>query len=354
MIIPLYNIAIGNITDIGKIREQNEDYMAHFDTLLGYCIIVCDGMGGHAAGHIASQNAIIAIQQFLKDPKNENNSVPVALKNAIEFANFQLREMVVQNPALSGMGTTCVLALIKRGLLFTAHAGDSRIYLIRKGLVKQITKDHSSVQKLIDIGVLTEEEAELSNKKNEILKAIGIFEKVDPTITEMPIELHKYDKLLLCSDGLTGHVSKEEIAETVLSTDDIQKAVTRLVEMANEGGGTDNITVQLVNYTGKTITNKKKLSIKKLVAVCILLVAVICFSFWMYKKNNVVKKSMIIPIKQDTAPKMPIEEKTIKLPARKKTETLKDKKDSGFKKPTKTLIRKQILKDSMKPKLPVK
>ena len=283
-----YHIAIGNATDVGKVREQNEDYMAHFDTPLGYCIIVCDGMGGHAAGQVAAQNAVGAIQQYLQDKQNEYPDITIALKNAIEFANFQLREMMNQDPALKGMGTTCVLALIKDGRLYTAHAGDSRLYLIRNGNAEQITKDHSSVQKLIDIGVLTEKEAELSDKKNQIDKAIGVFEKVDPAISETPVALHKNDIILLCSDGLTGHVSREKIQETVLVNKDVQNAALKLAELANTGGGSDNITVQLVHYTGKTKIKKKKWLAKKRIAITLLVFVVFAFGFIGYKKyrNN--------------------------------------------------------------------
>lgn len=285
MNIPGYHIKIGNATDVGKVREQNEDYMAHFATPIGYCIIVCDGMGGHAAGQVASQNSIVSIQRFLQDSKHDNSAIPTVLRNAIEFANYQLREMVSKNPELKGMGTTCVLALIKNGQLYTAHAGDSRIYLLRRKSIKQITKDHSSVQKLIDIGALTEKEAELSDKRNEIIKAIGIFEKVDPTITQTALMLHKNDKLILCSDGLTGHVNKEKINETVHSIHDIQNAALKLIALANDDGGTDNITVQLVHYTGKTTGAKRKFAIRKMVALFFLLVAAGYLSFWWYKKN---------------------------------------------------------------------
>ena len=280
-----YHISIGNATDVGKIRAHNEDYMAHFDTLMGYCVIICDGMGGHAAGEVASQNAIVSIQQFLQDPKNEDPDIPVVLKNAIEFANYQLREMVNQDPALKGMGTTCVMVLIKDRQLYTAHAGDSRIYLVREGSIKQITKDHSSVQKLIDAGVLTEEEAEMSDKKNEILKAVGIFDKVDPTITKKPMALLENDKLLLCSDGLTAHVSKEKILETVRSTGDIQKTALKLTEQANNGGGSDNTTVQLIHFLGKNVQSGRRSPVKKIAAAFTLIVAALFFSFWIYKKN---------------------------------------------------------------------
>lgn len=285
MTISDYQIAIGNATDVGKVREQNEDYMAHFVTPVGYCIVVCDGMGGHAAGAVASQNAIASIQQFLQDVKNGNSVIPVVLKNAIEFANYKLREMVNQSAGLTGMGTTCVLALIKNGNLYTAHAGDSRIYLFREGEIKQITKDHSSVQRLIDVGALTEEEADLSDKKHQIIKAIGVFDKVDATITQTPIPLHKNDKLLLCSDGLTEHVNKEKIAEIIQSDVDIQQAALKLIEQANKAGGSDNVTVQLIHYTGKSVYGKRKLSVKKMVAAFALLLMLGFLSFWLYNKN---------------------------------------------------------------------
>jgi protein phosphatase len=278
-----YHITIGNSTDTGKIREQNEDYMSHFTSPMGYCIVVCDGMGGHAAGQVASQNAVNSIRQFLQDPYNEIQDIPLALKNAFEFANYQLKDMVSQNPSLKGMGTTCVLALITGKQLYTAHAGDSRIYLVRKGTIKQLTKDHSSVQRLIDTGILTEAEAELSDKKNEILKAIGIFDKVEATITTAPLTLHEHDKLVLCSDGLTGHVSNETINSVVQSISDVQEAALQLTTLANEGGGNDNITVQLIHYTGKEETRKRKFLVMKIAAI--LIFVAFGFSFWMYRKN---------------------------------------------------------------------
>jgi len=281
-----YHISIGNATDVGKVREHNEDYLAHFDTPLGYCIIICDGMGGHAAGDVAAQSATAAIQQFLQDPSNKNSTIPIALKNAIEFANYKLKEMMNQNPALKGMGTTTIVALIKNGRLYTAHAGDSRLYLIKKGGIKQLTKDHSSVQQLIDQGVLTEAEAELSDKKNQISKAIGIFDKVEPTITESSFPLNKNDKLLLCSDGLTGHLSKEKIYETILSFDNIQSAAMKLVELANGNGGSDNITVQLVHYAGQSMRSKKKILSKRNTAIVIVVFALSLFWVWAFKNHN--------------------------------------------------------------------
>lgn len=278
-----YHITIGNATDIGKVRTQNEDYLAHFDTMLGYCVIVCDGMGGHAAGDVASQTAVATIRQFLQDPGNAHAAVPVAMRNAIEFANFQLRGMVEQNPSLNGMGTTCVLALIRQGQLYTAHVGDSRLYLVRNGAIEQLTKDHSTVQKLIDIGVLTEEEAMVSDKRNQISKAIGIFEKADPSVTAVPADLQENDKILLCSDGLTGHVSKEQILAAFSDTEDMQDVALQLVGLANSDGGTDNITVQVVHYTGKTMTGRKKRGLQKWI-LALLAAAILALGFVGYRK----------------------------------------------------------------------
>jgi len=269
-------------------------------------------MGGHTAGAVASQNASFAIQQYLQDPNNGNSNTPRLLKNAIEFANYQLRQMVNEQQELKGMGTTCVIALLNDGFLHTAHAGDSRIYLVRKEHIKQITKDHSSVQHLMDTGVLTEKEAELSDKKHEISKAIGVFDKVEPTITSNPIGLHKNDKLLLCSDGLTGHMSKEKILEIILSNDDVQNVALKLITYANEAGGVDNITVQLIHYTGKSTYGIRKLSVKKIAAAFLLVAIVVFFSFWFYRNGVNINKAgikvkenpaTVIDKTRDTAPK---------------------------------------------------
>jgi serine/threonine protein phosphatase PrpC len=272
-----FDIIVGNATDVGKIRECNEDYLAHFDTTYGYCIIVCDGMGGHAAGDVASQGAIEAIKHYLQDGKVTKLDTPNSLQNAIEFANYKLRETVMQNSELTGMGTTCVMALINNAEMFVAHAGDSRLYLIREKSIKQLSKDHSTIQNLIDAGVLTEEEAKVSEKRNQITKAIGIFEKV-----------------LLCSDGLTAHVNDDEILEIINSNTDVQEASLKLIEKANNGGGTDNITVQIIQYIGKSSIVRKKRPVKKMLrfGIITLIVAVlvyVIYNKWLPKHNEKIK-----------------------------------------------------------------
>lgn len=252
-----YGIIVGNATDVGKVRRYNEDYMAHFGTVYGYCVIVCDGMGGHAAGNVASRAAVDAIRHYLQDGKITRTDTSNALLNSIEFANFRLREMVAEKPELAGMGTTCVIALIKNDELFVAHAGDSRLYFIRDNEIEQVSRDHSTVQDLIDAGVLTEDEALQSEKRNQITKAIGIFEKVGASVIPQPIHLVYNDKILLCSDGLTSHLSDKEISELINQSEDAQLTASLLVENANLGGGTDNITVQLVQYIRKPALRQK-------------------------------------------------------------------------------------------------
>lgn len=250
MEIAKHHIIIGSATDTGKVRDHNEDFMAHFETLWGYCVVVCDGMGGHNAGEVASQTAVQHIKQYFQNSKTTHIDIGHSLSRAFEFANEKLRELSSQKTQLKGMGTTCVLAMIYNGELNIAHAGDSRIYLVRHNEIEQLTKDHSVVQVLIDKGTMTEKEAKMSDRKNEITKAIGIFARVSPSVSEKSIALFKDDKILLCSDGLTEHLNNEEICETVNKIGDDQQAALKLVEMANEDGGTDNITVQIVHYTG--------------------------------------------------------------------------------------------------------
>jgi PPM family protein phosphatase len=287
--IPGYNIIIGNATDVGKVREGNEDYMAHFDTLHGYCVVVCDGMGGHAAGEVAAQNAVEAIRHFLQDGKITLADAPLMLRNSLEFANFKLREMVRQNPALKGMGTTCVVALFKNSGMFVAHAGDSRLYMIRDHEIKQITKDHSTVQQLIDSGALSEDEAEKSDKKNQITKAIGVFENIDPTITPEAIPLVNKDMVLICSDGLTAHVGKQLMLDTLERNHDIQTAALQLVDKANQAGGIDNITLQIVKYTGLSLPKTKTNNEKKLLYALIILMIIIATVLLLYWKVPAIK-----------------------------------------------------------------
>lgn len=284
MKIDAYNITVGNATDIGQVRKLNEDYMAHFDTPYGYCIIVCDGMGGHAAGDVASQGAVEAIKHYLQDGKITKLDAASSLHNAIEFANYKLREMVQQNPEFTGMGTTCVMVLISESEMHMAHAGDSRVYLVRDKRIRQLSKDHSTIQHLIDTGILSEDEAKVSEKRNQITKAIGIFEKVGPTVTKVPYMLKYNDRILLCSDGLTGHVESDEILEIINDNSDVQDASMKLIEKANLEGGSDNITVQLIQYDGSSSTIKTRRSLKRILKVAAIVLIIFLIGFASYIK----------------------------------------------------------------------
>jgi protein phosphatase len=282
--IDAYHIIVGNATDVGKVREHNEDYMAHFETPYGYCVIVCDGMGGHAAGDVASQGAVEAIRHYLQDGKITKLDATSSLQNAIEFANYKLREMVQQNPEFAGMGTTCVMVLINKAEMHMAYAGDSRVYLIRDKHIRQLSKDHSTIQHLIDTGILTEQEAKVSEKRNQITKAIGIFEKVGPTVTKVPFMLKYNDRILLCSDGLTGHVESNEILEIINVNSDVQVASMKLIEKANLEGGSDNITVQLIHYAGSSSTIRTHRPIKKIIRAVVIILIIVAIGFATYWK----------------------------------------------------------------------
>jgi serine/threonine protein phosphatase PrpC len=237
----------GNHTDIGKVRQQNEDYMGFFENSNGSFFVVCDGMGGHVGGAIASQTAVHTIRTFFETQYYTDPAE--AIYQAIQYANQQIYYKAQMDNGLFGMGTTCVLLMFRKGQIYHAHVGDSRIYQYTEGIFKRLTKDHSYVQALIDQGVITEEEAESHPRRNEILRALGIQSFVDVEVCQVPITPLRGDKFLLCTDGLTGLVSDEGIADVLKSVDmDVQHKSIRLVDLANTLGGHDNITVQIVEF----------------------------------------------------------------------------------------------------------
>ena len=236
-------------TDVGKKRKVNEDHGDHFETLNGLVSVVCDGMGGHVGGAVASEIAIRTIHdfldsQFIQDPRE-------AIGLAIDAANKAIVKQAEQNPDLEGMGSTCVLLIVRDGKVYIGHVGDSRIYLIREKTIVQLTKDHSFVQSLVDIGQITKEQAEHHPRKNEITNALGLPEMAPATVREEAIEPQAGDCFLLCSDGLSGMVSEHDIEKIVSRQRDYstQQRADLLVQAANNNGGLDNITVELVEFT---------------------------------------------------------------------------------------------------------
>lgn len=243
------NYHIAGRTDVGIMRQNNEDSMIAFRCSTGQVVAVCDGMGGENGGETASNLAVSIIQDILTNNHFENPTQ--AISSAIIAANRGILHRSEVSPHLSGMGATCVMAIIKDNQVYYGSVGDSRIYFYnpQQGLT-QVTKDQSYVQTLVDAGELTAEEAESHPRKNEITNALGIVDMTPPTVCTAPLSPTPGCFLLLCSDGLSGMVPAN-MMEHVLATPGIsvEDKAQRLVNMANEAGGADNITVQLIEWT---------------------------------------------------------------------------------------------------------
>jgi protein phosphatase len=237
-------------TDKGAVRQANEDSLGvELDTINGSVFVVCDGMGGHVGGAMASSIAVKSIMDYFKLEFHENPFV--ALDDAFQFANTQIFAKTLEDPSLKGMGTTGVILLIRDEDIFIGHVGDSRIYIKSRGQLSRLTKDHSYVQQLVDQGIIQDEEAESHPQKNQILKALGHSEEVKPTICQQPIKAKKGDLFLLCSDGQCGMVVDRDMEE-LIDGDNIEASVENLYNVAMEHGGTDNITNILIKITEST------------------------------------------------------------------------------------------------------
>jgi protein phosphatase len=243
------------LTDVGRKRKHNEDAFAS-DVNEGL-FIVADGMGGHAAGEVASKITVETIGEFIAATRQKEeatwpfkynheldfNSNRLAV--AIEKANERVMAAVAAQPWLKGMGTTVVAGLLNEKLLSLAHVGDSRAYLFRDGQLSRLTDDHSWVHEQVTAGILTEEEAKTHPLKNVVTRALGGGPSVSPDLQELVFS--PGDRYLFCSDGLTTMVGDEEILDTAASVKDTQSLCQKLVDMANERGGVDNITVVVVD-----------------------------------------------------------------------------------------------------------
>ena len=242
------HLEIGNHSDVGRVRERNEDYYGSFSGTFGNLLVVCDGMGGHKGGEIASRLAVETLKNhFEKLPQEFDPSEEI--RNALEEANDSILATAERDSSLSDMGSTVVLVLILNDQAYCASLGDSRIYLITEEGIRRFTKDHSLVQQMIDSNMITEEEAKNHPKKNVITKALGIDEALEPDV-HPPLELKDNYKLVLCTDGLTSNVSEEEILEAAVNNSP-QQASQKLIDLANERGGGDNITVQVASFSSK-------------------------------------------------------------------------------------------------------
>ena len=232
-----------SMTDIGRKREINQDYVFATDETIGNLpnlLVVADGMGGHRAGDFASR---FTVEVLAEEVQNSKETHPEQiLGNAIQTANERLMEEAAKDSRLEGMGTTLVAATILDHVLYFANVVDSRLYLINKE-IRQLSKDHSMVEEMVRLGGLTEEEAKHHPDKNIITRAMGVKDKVEPDFFEY--RLKGGDTILMCSDGLTNMVDDDEIFQIVKSARDIVEAVETLIQRANENGGSDNIGIVL-------------------------------------------------------------------------------------------------------------
>lgn len=232
-------------TDIGKVRSSNQDSYSAGELPGGVAwAVVCDGMGGANGGNVASSVSVRMISHSI-DEGYRNGMRPSSIRNmlesAISGANACVFDMAKNDETLTGMGTTCVAALIADGMVYISHVGDSRAYIISKGgTLRQLTRDHSVVQNLLETGSITSEEAKNYPGKNIITRALGVEETVCVDFCEE--EFSQDDILLICTDGLTNFVSDEDIINATSDGKYFEYA-ERLVELANSHGGGDNITV---------------------------------------------------------------------------------------------------------------
>ncbi len=234
-----------SMTDAGRRREINEDYMYASETAVGKLpnlFIVADGMGGHKAGEYASKTAVETIVERIS--ANDSGLIVAAMKKAIGEANQKVLKEAIIDIEKEGMGTTIVAATIKGDKLIVANVGDSRLYVVNESSITQITADHSLVEELIRSGKLGRSEARNHPDKNKITRAVGVFPKVDVDFFETKVA--PGDTVLLCTDGLTNMVEDDEIKRIILSQRDIVEKTQTLIETANKNGGTDNITALLI------------------------------------------------------------------------------------------------------------
>jgi protein phosphatase len=255
-----WRVIHGAASDVGLARHHNEDRF-HADPSTGL-FIVCDGMGGHRAGEVASTSAIEVIPRHLAEAASDP-SIPMIgisrpefsratnrLAGAVRLANHRIHQEAARHADYQGMGTTVVAAWLVGNVLSIAHVGDSRLYLIRGNVVRPLTADHSLVYEQLRGGLLTADEAERASHKHVLTRALGAQATVEVELGELPVLCG--DILLLCSDGLTAGVRPYDILRAVHESSDAQTVSNRLIDLSNAAGGADNVTVIVATVTKST------------------------------------------------------------------------------------------------------
>ncbi|MBB3167993.1 Stp1/IreP family PP2C-type Ser/Thr phosphatase [Simiduia aestuariiviva] len=255
----LIRLAINGRTDIGQVRNENEDHIgwqSHPSLPFGF-VVIADGMGGYTGGSTASQLAVTRVSDCLESipnssfisctPEQQLLMLQAAIMDALNAANSDILNAKAVNPQLANMGSTIVLAVVWNNNVTIAHLGDSRAYLWNRDGLVQLTRDHSLVQEMIDNGSLTETQARSSKIRNHITRALGVTEFIEPNINSYALTQNTL--LMLCSDGLTEYMAHDEL-EFVLSTHrPALECCYRFISEANESGGKDNISVGIIEYT---------------------------------------------------------------------------------------------------------
>jgi serine/threonine protein phosphatase PrpC len=248
-------IASAALTDVGRERTENQDAFGQLFTETADFWFVCDGLGGHKGGSTASRLAVELITSSLQaSSSDELATLHERIQIAITRANQAIAEMSQQRRELRGMGTTCVLLVIHKelGTALVAHVGDSRGYLLRAGVLRQLTRDHTMVQRLVDDGIISPEAAATHPNSNVISRSLGGRDDVDVEFIEQPIELQQGDTFILCSDGLYGPCPEADFAR-VAADESVEDAARICIEKANAGGGPDNITVSIVRWGDRAV-----------------------------------------------------------------------------------------------------
>lgn len=241
-----YQLIVAHRTDTGREQQENQDSVIYICDERDGChlLVIADGLGGTACGQIASSLATQTIRQSFFSTFGSDLTVNQRLELAIVEANRTILHRANRNRRCRGMGSTCAALGVADEQAHLAHAGDSRIYLIRAGRIKQLTRDHSRAQRMLDDGLITEEEAATHPDRNWLDRALGLRPDITPDIRPEPIRLREEDTFLVCTDGLTTLVRDEEIFRIVRRAP-VEQACDALIALANERGGHDNITVAI-------------------------------------------------------------------------------------------------------------
>lgn len=297
-----YNYEFGNGSDPGCVRPENEDKYILLEAgdkrqkaFKGNLMLICDGMGGARGGKVASSLAVEEIANTYYRHSSQN--IPLALVESIKAANAKIYQHGKAHEHLEGMGTTVVAVVIKDEKAYIAHVGDSRCYHLRNHKIKLMTEDHTVVQRMVNEGMISEAEARQHPDSHILNRCVGVHPEMEVDLLMNPIAMRPGDVLLLTSDGLHGMVFEDEILQIVMSNP-AQNAADKLIELARERGGPDNITVQIARYLGeepavnigtttiRTAPLRKKSRVLKILTILMILVILagaVAWALWFFE-----------------------------------------------------------------------